>query len=271
MFRQIFIVTLATALTLPSMAFAAPDTAVTLSPADVQIDHDLESLLTTQNEILGHLQEENLSLLDASLKYNRNEAWITILASFGISYFLLREPAKMITMYATNFRLIIESLRAGKKLKDITLFEDGTKIILGAVAINASISIAYMATNLYSKGICFFNCLDDFAKRISDQQEQEFLASPTFKNIEKEIGPVKAMRFYAMIKTIRSESYGNLDSLKIMKHFIEADVNMQKFDSMDDLKLPNAPTFKRVVEVINQVHDLTAIVGDYIRKTEKVI
>jgi hypothetical protein len=145
----------------------------------------------------------------------------------------------------------------------VELVDGSTLINLSGVVLSVTAAGTYIGSNLYLKGACIFSCLDSVAARITDRQETEFMESPTFIAIESEIGKPRALQFLSIIKQIRSASYGNMDPYTIMGRFLNL-VSGKKLSSIEDLNMPNAPTFVTVVHALNKAYEFDSIVYDYL-------
>jgi hypothetical protein len=241
------------------------ETPVTASAPAVdmkQIDNDLEDLLTTKEEIKSEVLRDNLSLLATAIKYNKQEAVWSVMISMVICYLLGRESFRLVGLYGTNLIRLYRGTRAGKRLSEVKLVEDNTFIALTGIGISLTASGVYVATNLWTKGVCIVSCPDSVMERITDSQEKEFLNSPTYATIQREIGERDALQFLNIVKAIRASSYSNMDPYTMMGKFVES-LNGKPMKSFAELNMPGAPTFSAVVDILNRVYKLNAIVFDY--------
>lgn len=242
----------------------AVGTELTLSPEDQELKQDLEGVLMTRGEVVGQIKKDNLSLLEAALTYNKSEAVMDFIASSVITFLVTRNAATTVTLYMINAARLAKAARLGKAITEVKLVEMSTGATLASIAGSVALAGIYINTALFQKSVCIFSCVDDFARRVTDRQDGEFLRSPTFNKIENEIGKGKAMQFFTILRSIRAGNFASSDSLTAMKHFVENEVAKQKVSSMENLELPNAPTFAHVVQALNGVFDLNSIVTTYL-------
>lgn len=250
----------------PSFCTTLSATASPLSPADQQIDHDLEALLTTQSEIKTEIESENLNLFEAAIKYNKSAAILTLAVSTVIAFFFVKEPIRFGTLYVINIGRFLRAMRLGQKLSSIEYMgaeKASTRVLTVSWSLSLASSAFYMSTRLYQKGVCLFNCLENFASRVSDDQQQEFLSSPTFAEIEKEIGHERAIRFVSIMGTLKEENFSNEKTMRSLARFVDL-IAGQKINSLDRLEIPTAPTFSRVVQVVNGVYNINELVVGYL-------
>lgn len=249
---------------IPRMGFAQTTT------SDQQIESDLEDLLTTQGQIVADIQRDNLSLLGAALRYNKSQAVFSLAESTVIAFFLLREPVRLGTLYMANIARLVDTIKAGEQLKSFEYIERGAAVTTTSFGLAFGASLFYMSTNLFQKGVCVFNCVSDFASRVTEEQEAEFLRSPTYTKIESEIGKQRALQFMAIMKQLRSENYSNEYTMNSLVRLVDS-VAGRKLKSLDHLEIAKAPTFARVIEVISGVYNLNELVMGYLTASGQMI
>ena len=260
--RSLFLVCLALCLTL-AQAAELNDGKKFLPQADREIEQDLENVLVTPMAITADIQRQNLSLLEAAIQYDKMEAIYSLLASTVVAFLVIKDPVRVGALYIVNGLRFLRAMRTGESIATLTYIEGSTAIATTSFALSGAASLAYMSTTLFQKGVCMFNCVENFSARVTDARQQEFLESPTYQKIAKEIGTDRAMQFVVILKEMRDQSFGNEDSMRSMIRFVD-EVNGAKLSSIDQLNMKNAPTFTRAIQVINGVYNLNSLVVAYL-------